>query len=137
MARGWAGRLAELREKRLANAEYWQGVESAGGFRPSFRKQGECYDLLRYPIEVSDGGIRDWLVAEGSRLGLGMAPGYPDSIDGIDELKGDLRGQSYPEAKGLAKRLLTLPVHPLLSARDRNRIQRLLMKKSKGTSPWR
>jgi len=67
----------------------------------------------------------------------GICEVFPDSIDGIGELNGDLCGQSYPEAKGLAKRLLTLPVHPFLSARDRNRIQRLLMKKSKGTSPWR
>jgi dTDP-4-amino-4,6-dideoxygalactose transaminase len=131
MARGWTDRLAEFRERRRANAECWQRLEAAGGFRACFPEKGEDHDLLRYPLEIFDGFLRDQLLKAGSRLGLGIAPGYPDSIDGIVELHDDFRGQSYPQAKGLANRLVTLPLHPLLSAKDRVRIEDLL-KQEKG-----
>jgi perosamine synthetase len=126
MARGWSERLAEFGERRRRNAEYWQRLETDGGFRLDFTHNGENPDLLRFPLETLDRTMRDWLSEKGSEIGLGIAPGYPDSIDHIKELRNHFSGQTYPQARGLAERLVTLPVHPLLSAKDRERIEDLL-----------
>jgi dTDP-4-amino-4,6-dideoxygalactose transaminase len=58
--------------------------------------------------------------------GLGVADGYPDSINGIDELKGLFAEAVVPGAKIIAERIVTLPIHPFVSERDLQRIVQVL-----------
>jgi dTDP-4-amino-4,6-dideoxygalactose transaminase len=43
---------------------------------------------------------------------------YPSAINRIPELRGILGDARLPHAEDLAERLLTVPVHPLVSASD-------------------
>ena len=52
---------------------------------------------------------------------------YPSAITGIPEIRAALDGQRYPQAEQLAERLLTLPVHPFVSERDRQIIVDLVL----------
>jgi dTDP-4-amino-4,6-dideoxygalactose transaminase len=65
------------------------------------------------------------LLRESERYGLGLAPAYPDAINGITELRNDFDEEQFPMAQKLSRRLVTLPVHPLVSKRDRSRIASL------------
>jgi dTDP-4-amino-4,6-dideoxygalactose transaminase len=58
MTRGWTDGLAEFKERRRVNAECWQRLEAAGGFRFCFPKKGEHLDLLFFPLEVFDRALR-------------------------------------------------------------------------------
>ena len=40
-------------------------------------------------------------------MGLGIMFTYPDSVDGIKELKDDLKKQAFPGAKAIASKLIT------------------------------
>jgi hypothetical protein len=53
---------------------------------------------------------------------------YPDSIDGISELKAALKGQSCPTAKKLTYQLVTFPIHPYVLQKDIIKITKLFSK---------
>ena len=55
-------------------------------------------------------------------------PTYPDSINAIKALSREFEGLEYPNARNLARQLLTLPVHPLLSKKDKLKIKTSLLK---------
>jgi dTDP-4-amino-4,6-dideoxygalactose transaminase len=128
LARGWVERLSDLRERRRANAQFWQESINKENYR-TFSIQGEeDPDFLRFPVVVKDCALRSNLLLQGNRLGLGIAPGYPDTIDGIPEIKPVVSGLDFTEARYVANRVMTLPVHPLLSPKDKSRTVNLLMK---------
>jgi dTDP-4-amino-4,6-dideoxygalactose transaminase len=128
LARGWVERLSEFRKRRRANASCWQQLKNTDSYRVCSTQGEEDIDFLRFPVAVADDGLRTHLLFQGNRLGLGIAPGYPDSIDGIAEIEPEFRGKSFPEAKHMANRVMTLPAHPLLSEEDKSRIMDLLLK---------
>ncbi len=128
LARGWVDQLSELRKRRRANANCWQQLKNTDSYRVCSTQGEEDLCILRFPVAVTDNGLRTHLLFQGNRLGLGIAPGYPDSIDGIAEIEPDFRGKSFPAAKHMANRVITRPVHPLLSAEDKSRIMDLLLK---------
>ena len=59
-------------------------------------------------------------------MGLGIMFTYPDSINGIQELKADFDGQDFPVAKKIAHQLITLPIHPFVSEKDKVQIAALI-----------
>ena len=48
---------------------------------------------------------------------------YPDSVNAIKDLSREFEGLEYPNARNLARQLLTLPVHPLLTEKDKMKIK--------------
>ena len=57
------------------------------------------------------------------RLGISLM--YPTAVNGISELHGTLGHYAFPCAERVAERLLTVPVHPWMSPRDRERVGQL------------
>ncbi|MGH7770068.1 MAG: hypothetical protein ACREQP_21670, partial [Candidatus Binatia bacterium] len=53
---------------------------------------------------------------------LGLSRMYPAAINEIEEIKGMFAGESYPGAKSVAERLVTLPTHHLMTERDKEAI---------------
>ena len=68
---------------------------------------------------------------ESEKKGLGIMFTYPDSIDGIRELKANFKGQDFPMAKELANNLITLPIHPFVSQKDKAQIAALISQVNK------
>lgn len=61
-------------------------------------------------------------------MGLGIMSTYPNSIDGIPELRDGFQSQNFPQAKKHADYLITLPTHPYVTQKDRERIRELVFK---------
>jgi perosamine synthetase len=74
---------------------------------------------LRLPVLVSVPGWRDRLVADLTAAGLGATTSYPASLIDVPELRSSIAGDApCPGARTVASRILTLPTHPYVSARD-------------------
>jgi dTDP-4-amino-4,6-dideoxygalactose transaminase len=50
--------------------------------------------------------------------GLGISCMYPTPINEIEEIKEQFRDKSFPSAKLLSDRLITMPTHHLVSTKD-------------------
>ncbi len=61
---------------------------------------------------------KDKLCIWGRAAGLGTGPLYPTTISAIPELRKRLARTDFPAAALVADRLVTLPVHPLVRAKD-------------------
>lgn len=126
LAVNWRQRLPDLRETRKANARRWLGVMAeAGNGRVRFQ-HAQSLGLLRFPIRIHDRGIRESLLRESASRGTGVMPVYPQSINRLPELKGEVPGRSFPVAESCARELVTLPTHSYLTSRDVTMIRRLL-----------
>lgn len=124
LGRSWQQRLDTLRRQRRQNAACWAQLAAGGGMVP-YPPAAIDADLLRFPLLCADEEQRRQLLHESEQHGLGLAPVYPQAIGDIAALQGRCSGGPCPQARLLVRRLLTLPVHPLVSARDRRRIARL------------
>jgi perosamine synthetase len=118
MANGWGDRLEDFRRIRLENARAC--FARLPGVSPAPK---DIPDLVRFPLVVA-ADRRPEVLRQAELRGLGIVAGYPCSIDRIGGLPG-IAGQ-YPVAGAYAAELVTVPIHPLLSARDRGRIDSFL-----------
>jgi dTDP-4-amino-4,6-dideoxygalactose transaminase len=85
---------------------------------------GNAY--LRLPLLVEE-GRRQELLARLARLGAtGMYPLPLGELRGTANHLGPQAAESYPHARRLSRRLLTLPLHGLLLERDLQEIERTL-----------
>ena len=115
----WRARLAEWNAVRRENVSYFRGVVPA--IVPS-----RAETCIRLPIICESRNVRDWLVREGREQRLGISLMYPTAVNGISELRGTVGQCAFPSAERVAERLLTVPVHPWIGPRDRERLSRLL-----------
>ncbi|MBN1600321.1 MAG: DegT/DnrJ/EryC1/StrS family aminotransferase [Chitinispirillaceae bacterium] len=81
----------------------------------------ENLSCIRYPVIVKDKTLRDRLIMESEKQGLGLSAAYPDTINSIKEITipEDL---PHRNARYLVDHILTLPCHPLVTRRDVDRI---------------
>jgi len=93
--------------------------DSGTGWHPDQRR------LLRYPILV-DAGVRDLLFQKLKQMGLGVSIMYPASLPEIEGLALLFAGQEYPQAKAFASKLITLPTHAGVCAKEIEKIATLL-----------
>jgi dTDP-4-amino-4,6-dideoxygalactose transaminase len=118
VARNWKKKLAHFRESRQRVAREWGRMEALQVLADRYSDNGRRPNFLRYPLRLRDRRIWHRLLRLGESTGLGIMLTYPGSIDEIKELRGHFRGQDFPGARHLARHLLSLPVHPLLSNGD-------------------
>ncbi len=74
--------------------------------------------FIRLPIKTHSAALAKRIVAESNRYGLGIMPGYPDSLNRVSFLQGPFSGKSFPGAEQTVETLLTLPIHPFVAQRD-------------------
>jgi len=133
LAKHWLWRLYDFSTKRMRNAELWRGFVTSpvrNGYKTPAAGADSGSGLIRFPILVKEARSREAILNGSQRLGLGIMPTYPDSIDGIRQISGGSEGQKHPVAKELVEQMVTLPTHPLLSERDRAKIERLMASSS-------
>ncbi|GFO63702.1 DegT/DnrJ/EryC1/StrS family aminotransferase [Geomonas paludis] len=121
LARGWREKLLRLREARLRHATF---LERAG-VAAAVPLHGAVPDLVRFPVLVGDPAQRARLIEMSAEQGLGVAAVYPEAVTRIPELQGALAGGAAPQAEQVARRIVSLPVHPLVTQRDLERIAAL------------
>jgi perosamine synthetase len=106
---------------------YWrETIRQRPGVVPVTTMPDTAPGYLRYPLLLGRGvaGLPD------SRLArrLGIAPGYPTPLSALAPVKRRLYpgGPGLPGAAEIARRLVTLPTHSLLTPAERDRILALL-----------
>ena len=125
-ARRWKTKLASFTESRRNCATEWSKLESLRLLCAKLPTNGQDFNFTRYPIRIKYRGLWDRLIQISDSKGLGIMHTYPDSINGIKELENKFEGQDYPAARNFSHQLLTLPVHPLLSEKDKIKIKSCL-----------
>jgi dTDP-4-amino-4,6-dideoxygalactose transaminase len=133
MTREWLAKLVKYRRLRRQSAERWSRLDLPVGATRYGDLDEPPADFIRYPLRLSPPGLWSEILRQSQIRGSGVMLTYPDAVCGIPELKSHLGGQECPAARGLSRELLTLPVHPLLSERDKDCIAFLL--ESAGQSP--
>jgi dTDP-4-amino-4,6-dideoxygalactose transaminase len=115
----WKERSAGMNQARITRLSQLGPV--AGALAP--KSDVPC---LRLPVICSSRNERDRLCEAGRRAGLGIVPMYPSALNGVPALAALLGRNHYPAAEAVAERLLTVPVHPLVSDKEIAAIGRLL-----------
>jgi perosamine synthetase len=125
-----AARLDEIRQTRLYVARIYR--ESLDRFREDFAYMPECDDnddhiaLLRFPLIFKKKERRDSVLGKLRAAGLGATGMYPAPLNEISGTKSYLPdNEVFPEAKSISERILTLPIHEYVNARDIQKIKKV------------
>lgn len=125
-----ASRLIEIRHTRLRVASLYR--KSLEKFREEFAYIPEYADdddrvaLLRFPIIFKKKEKRDRVLEELKKEGLGSTGMYPAPLHEIQGTSPYLSDrESYPAAKSVSQRILTLPLHEYVSQGDIEKIVRV------------
>jgi len=125
LARNWRARLQHHNRLRKQNAEWFRLKLGNQGIRyPSPQGTGNGYVPVvpRYPIRVTDRRLWKALIQRSEQEGLGIMWTYPTAVNEIPALHSSFSEQSFPEGERVTRQLLTLPVHPMLTRPDREKI---------------
>lgn len=116
LMRKWKVRLEQSNRKRCATGrDFCDRLR-----RPDFA--GPAVPYLRFPVLVDSRETRDRIYALSQARGLGISQMYPSPIHEVPEIQEAFQDRSFPGAAEIARRLLTLPTHPLVSERDKEAI---------------
>jgi dTDP-4-amino-4,6-dideoxygalactose transaminase len=120
LLKGWCKRLEQANQTRRLNAN--DLIKSLG-----FKIGKElAINFLRLPLTAQTGKARDEIISISVKRGFGISRMYPAPLNEIEDLRRSFSGQSYPAAKWLSERLLTIPTHHLLSGKDKENIVSVL-----------
>jgi perosamine synthetase len=123
MAKSWRNKISKFQNCRAKNSIAWTNlIKSLDTNELSAINHPPDSDLIRFPIRVDNLSLKKAILSQSEQKGLGIMPGYPDSINGIKQLRDVFPNQEFPVAKEYSQKLLTLPVHPYVSKRDRTKI---------------
>ena len=120
----WRERVKILNEARAAR------VAAIRRVRPDL-VPARADSCIRLPILCASREERDRVFEEARRARLGFSLMYPSAIRAIPALAGAMAEARCPTADSIAERLVTVPVHPLVSASDNENIEKVL----KGVRP--
>jgi perosamine synthetase len=118
LLRNWKKQLEESNRIRKENAEYFcSALASTLTFH-----NGASIPFLRLPLMTGSREKRDELYSISLKKGLGISRMYPQPVNEIEEIKDQFNGKLFPSAKMVAKGLLTIPTHRLLTEKDKDKI---------------
>ena len=126
LSRNWQQRIERFQLARQRVGQEWFSLMQTLRQKCFISDIDGFPDLIRFPWKIDSSIVRQKIFNASERMGLGIANTYPDSIDAIAEFAGQFSGESYPVAKELAEKILTLPVHPLLKSRDTDKLKRII-----------
>ena len=114
-------RLDSYNETRRNHADRLRsGIEGVEGIEIPRPVDGASPVYVRFPVLARDGAHRARLLERLRRAGIGASTSYPTAIADIPGIESYLaRHQEVcPGAREIAARILTLPTHPGVTARD-------------------
>ncbi len=126
--------LGDETEARRRNAAYYaEHFQSLPALEPPPRPD---YPYLRYPLLARTGDLRNQILKELAARGLAGAVFYPCPLNELPGLREILQDRAfYPNARSLAERLVTLPVHSGVSDRERAMILEAIGKACSASVP--
>ena len=124
LLKGWESRLQGLQLVRKGKVKRY--IEALRENLLNGTQDNTSPDLIRFPCRIANSATREAILSQGARQGLGIMPSYPMPVNEIAELRGDVGGQSFPVAKELSEKLVTLPIHPYVSTQDQAKIITLI-----------
>lgn len=130
LSRNWEHKLQTFQSIRTGHAAFYTDIlrKTVVASDPLFQKTALWFrHLIRYPARISEPSRRASLLESSEVRGLGLMPGYPASINNIPQIRGMFQGQRFPGAEQTARELITLPVHPYVSATDRENIAECIL----------
>ena len=110
----------------MTNVIRWTRFLDESGRPGSYFQQSQLFGLLRFPIRIRDSEKRSWLLQKSAQAGAGVMPVYPESINRVSGLKGEIPDGSFPVAESYARELVTLPTHDYVTPKDEMAVRRLL-----------
>jgi perosamine synthetase len=114
-------RLEEFTGARISRATaLLDGLRGVAGILPVMPRPGATPAYLRLPVLFADPYDRDAAIAALTAAGIGATGSYPDSLVDVPELRPYLSNPSAGAAAGrsIARRIMTLPTHPFVTAAD-------------------
>jgi len=130
LAWNWKKKLERLRTGRNENALWWANFfhdGSVDGIFPFIDPRYTIPDALRFPVRIEKDEKRETIFRESEKMGMGIRPTYPLSLDELPEL-GNFHPPPCPHARLSARTVVTLPVHAYVSGHDRKKIGKILSK---------
>lgn len=128
LARNWREKIEKLRDVRKSKVNRWIAIlEESSTYGSSFLRS-QSLGLPRFPLRVCDTKKRETLLQESARMGLGIMPVYPTSINAIPELRGKIEGRAFSVAESCAREFVTLPTHGYLTEDDVTELSRLILR---------
>jgi perosamine synthetase len=135
LAKNWQKKIRDFKKYRSKNSRYWMTIlKDKKKLVPINLKARHLPDIIRFPLKVCDPEIRAMILRESDRLGLGIMPAYPDTINCIKALSADFYGLEFPAAKECVRKLITLPLHLFVTQYDRAQIAELMAEIKDNTS---
>lgn len=127
LARRWESKIDWLREERAFRVQQYLEKLKTEKNVTILADQLENRELscIRFPVKVSTEEKVQDIISQSERIGLGIAMTYPDAIDSIPELSLNSKPKCL-SAQDCAKKIITLPCHPLITKSDIEKITRLL-----------
>lgn len=113
----------------LKNSKRWQEIVSGTLCEQPIivRGQAETARPIRYPILLESEKHRDDAFTLLNRAGLGASRSYPKPLDCFEQLnQAGLSKGSFPGAKSVSERILTLPVHDGVKEKDFELAEKIL-----------
>jgi dTDP-4-amino-4,6-dideoxygalactose transaminase len=132
LLRGWQDRLSRMDAVRRDQSQYYlshlevmrtaaQGdTGEARLLQPARLAVG--LPLLRFPVVLRNANDKQRLLFDRGGVGLGVSGMYPGAVSSIPQIAPRLADTRFPRAEALARCLVTLPTHSLVTAVDRERI---------------
>jgi dTDP-4-amino-4,6-dideoxygalactose transaminase len=85
------------------------------------------YPYLRYPLLIQDANKRNRILGMLVSKGTGATGSYPTPLNELPSLDKRLMDKAtYKNAKRMSESIITLPVHSMVSAADREKIMRIM-----------
>ena len=122
-------KFKKIRETRIyLTALYEEKLEK---YKEAFEYFPDCHDeniaLLRFPIIFKKRDSRDRVLAYLQKEGLGASGSYPVPLN---ELEGAAiyfqNKETYPNAKKISERIVTLPLHEYVTLKDIDHIAQII-----------
>jgi len=126
LTKSWQSKLKGFEETRAENSTQWDSIARMNNLSNYVTRNGVLPGIIRFPVKVDDRGLRKRILNISDKMGLGIMSTYPDSIDGIQELRNSFQGQKFPTAKDHANNLITLPTHSFVTQKDKRQIAALI-----------
>ncbi|MFC1877504.1 DegT/DnrJ/EryC1/StrS family aminotransferase [Thermodesulfobacteriota bacterium] len=89
--------------------------------------EGENIALLRFPIIFKKRDVRDRILKSIEKKGLGATGNFPVPLNELERACDYLnKNETYPNAKEISERILTLPLHKYLNLVDIDNISQVI-----------